>query len=218
MFSSHGNRIRKAAGLILLLQLCACTTMPPIADTARDISHMRTATRSVRARFLSDSDIPALARLRQLRYLDFEGGCAVGEAALTDIGLDRLSKLDLPQLELLCLGYCQNITDSGLVHVGQMNTVGDLNLMGCPRITDAGLPPLLKMKNLKVLDLRGCPGITDRGLEYLIQKTDWQGISFGGCPNVTNEAVAKLQSALPNACIAKDELEWSYHKDDLGTR
>jgi hypothetical protein len=161
---------------------------------------------------LADSDISSLAHLCQLRTLDFSGGNAVKSASITDIGLARLSKVDLPHLQTLTLGYCADITDAGLVHVGQMHTVSWLSLMACPQITDAGLLRLLTMRSLTALDLRGCPGVTDSGLQPLAVKTNWQTILLGGCSNVTAEGVARLQAVLPNAKVEKDENEWSYHK------
>jgi hypothetical protein len=205
------NKVKGILGLTALSLLCGCGRWPPIVDTKRDIERLPASERSVRARGLADSDILSLARLRELRILDFSGGNAVEAARITDTGLVRLSKLDLPQLETLTLGYCANITDAGLAHVGQMHTVSWLSLMGCPQITDAGLSHLLTMKSLTALDLRGCLGITDSGLQHLAVKTNWQTILLGGCSNVTASGVARLQVALPNSKVEKDEKEWSGH-------
>lgn len=205
-------KLAQVLALTVLLLPCGCGRWPPIVDTKRDIERLPVSEPSVRARGLGDHEIPSLARLRQLRVLDFSSGNAVMAAKITDAGLEQLSKLDLPHLETLTLGYCAKITDAGLVHVGQMHAVGWLSLMACPQITDAGLPHLLAMRGLTALDLRGCPGITDSGLQYLVAKTNWQTILLGGCANVTDGGVARLQSALPNAKVEKDEKEWGYHQ------
>ena len=211
-FNNVARMTGAALGLGVALLLCGCGRWPPIVETKADVDRLSASEPSMRARSLADSDVPSLARLRQLRILDFSGGHAVKEAKITDTGLAHLSKLDLPHLEILKLGYCASVTDAGLVHVGQMHTVTWLSLMACPQITDKGLPPLLSMKSLTALDLRGCPGITDAGLQHLLAKTNWQTIMLGGCPNVTTGAVARLQAALPNAKVEKDEKEWSFHK------
>jgi hypothetical protein len=200
------------------LFLCGCGSWPPIVDSRRDITRLSSTEPSVRARGLPDTDIPALGDLRELRILDFSGGNAVMPARITDEGLARLAELDLPKLQILTLGYCANITDSGLVHLQRMYTVTYLSFMGCPQVTDRGLQHVLPMKSLTGLDLRGCPGITDRGLEILATKTNWQTIHLGGCSNVTAEGVARLQAVAPKARIAKDEKEWSYHHPERANR
>ncbi len=207
------KRMSATLTLFLLLQLNACNTAPPHVESARDIAHVRKSKQYVTASLLPDKDVPALARLRQLYHLDFTGSLSL-EPPITDEGLRRLSELDLPQLGWLSLGYCDNITDAGLLHVAHIQTLTRLNLMVCPQITDAGLLALLEMNNLIYLDLRGRAGITDQGLEYLARKSNWDEIHFGGCKNVTMEAVVKLQAALPNTSINKDEKEWSYHLRD----
>jgi hypothetical protein len=36
-------------------------------------------------------------------------------------------------------------------------------------------------------------------------------IDLGGCPHVTAAGVAKLQTALPNARVEKNDAEWAMH-------
>ena len=195
--------------LVAVSLLCRCgTDWPPVAETKHNVDQLPASQRELRARGLPDGDIPALERLHELTNLDFYSGCAVEKAAITDEGLLRLSKLDLPHLNILALGFCDSITDDGLTYVAQMSTVRVLMMMGSPRITDEGLPKLMTMKSLVYLDLRGCPGITDRGLQYLVAKKDWGTILFGGSRNVTPEGVARLQAALRHANIQKDDQEW----------
>ena len=206
------NNSTATPALIASLLLSGCGHWPPIVDTKRDIQRLPASAPSIRARGLRDSDIPSLARLHELRILDFSGGNAVMATSITDSGLAHLANLDLPHLEIFTLGYCGGITDAGLAHVGQMQTVTWLGLTACPQITDAGLPHLLTMRSLSGLDLRGCGGITDNGLQCLVVKTNWKTIMLGGCSNVTAAGVSRLQGALPNADVKKDEKEWSYHR------
>jgi hypothetical protein len=221
----------------LLALLVACGPYSPIVDSKKDVQRLAPSEEVIRCRGLSDEDIPSLTHLPRLKQLYFGAGHLAGPAKITDKGLARLAQLDLPRLENLSLGYCSNITDRGLLDVSTMQTLTMLSLSFCPKITDtglayvsrmkklnwlhlavcpqitdAGLPTLLAMTNLIALDLRGCPAITDRGLEHLAAKTNWQVIMLGGCPNVTVEAVERLQRALPNARVKKDEKEWSHHK------
>ena len=147
-----------------------------------------------------------MARLRHLEWIDFYGGWGVEKAKITDEGLAKLSRLDLPELDNLAIGYCGNITDAGLAYVGQMHTVSTLILTGNPQITDAGLKKLVSMQKLTYLDLRGCSGITDSGLQILADKTDWQCIMLTTSPNVTSVGIARLQAALPNTRVIKVDM------------
>ena len=207
----------KLIALLLVFELVAvsgCGDYPPIVETKDDVQDLPATEPAIHARGLADSDIPSLARLRDLRTLDFSGGNAVKEAKITDEGLERLAKLDLPHLETLTLGWCDKITDAGLAQVGQMQTLTWLGLPACPQITDAGLAKLATARDLTGLDLRGCPCITDDGIQQLAVKANWKDIHLGGCPKVTAAGVARLQAALPNARIDKDDVEWSYHQSE----
>jgi hypothetical protein len=197
---------------IVLLVIPACgPNLPPIVKTKRDIERLPASERSVRARFLPDSDIAALSRLRELRDVGFSSGNAVGPAKITDEGLAELAKLDLPDLESISLGWCDEITDGGLAHIVGMRTIKTLHLESCPKITDAGLRELIKAKNLTSLDIRGCPNVTDEGIQQLGAKKNWELILLGGCPKITPQGVTKLQAALPNARVNKNDQEWEFH-------
>jgi len=200
---------------VLLLVAPGCGHWPPVVDTADDVKRLPVSEPSVRARGLPDSDIPSLARLRNLRDLDFSGGMAVKEAKITNEGLAQLTRLDLPNLDSLALGWNNKITDAGLDSVCQMHTITMLLLPACPHITDAGLPKLVNAKNLTYLDLRGCSGVTDAGIQQLATKTNWEHIELGGCRNITAQGAAKLQAALPNARVNKNDQEWERHQKEI---
>ena len=227
----------RLAVCVAIVAVSGCGKYSPVVDSKKDVERLASSEPIVRARTLPDAEIASLTRLRQLEQLDFSSGYASYKAKITDKGLGELAQLKMPRLKSLNLGYCSNISDRGLLAVSTMQTLTDLmlwycpeitdaglehvskmsrlkwlSLMGCARVTDAGMPSLLGMTNLTALDLRGCPAITDRGLEYLAAKTNWHTIMLGGCSNVTAEAVLRLQRALPNADVKKDEREWSWHE------
>lgn len=204
-------RLAVLLAAIVILVMPGCGKWPPIVANKADVERLPETQTSVRARGLPDSDIPALARLRQLRALDFSGGNAVKAAPITDQGLAELAKLDLPFLDTLTLGWCDNITDAGLNHIGRMQTINFLGLPSCPKITDAGLPELINAKNLTGLDLRGNPNLTDDGIQQLAANANWKDIDLGGCPKLTAQGVAKLQAALPKGRVLKGDKEWDEH-------
>lgn len=203
--------LRMFAGALGFVGVCGCGDWPPIAETKAQIDTLPVTTVSIRARGLKDADIPALARFRKLKNLDFAGGMAVEDAAISDAGIEGLAKLDLPELDTLSLGYNTKITNAGLVHVAKIETVSMLLFSACPKITGEGLEPLLGMKRLVYLDLRGCQGITDDGLQTLASKSGLQQLVLDGCRNVTSDGISQLQAKLPNLRIVKDDKQWDEH-------
>lgn len=194
-----------------ILAVAGCGDWPPVVDSRQDVERLPIKQVDVRARGLRDADIASLQRLHELNHLDFSGGWGVRPASITDSGLATLATLDLPRLERLGLGYCQSITNAGLVHVARLPKLQYLSLMASQRVSDEGLEPLVKMDALRMLDLRGVPGVTDRGLDVLARKKNWQTILLGGCPNVTPDGVTRLAAALPGARVVKDDKEWALH-------
>jgi hypothetical protein len=189
--------------------LAACDSEPPTPRSIADIEQLPIAQKFIGVRFLPEDEIPALSRLRNLEDLDFGEGCDA-HAALTDRGLASVARLDLPNLHMLNLFCCANITNAGLIYVASLDTVRELVLGGCFQVTDDGLPNLLGMRHLTYLDLRGDPGITDRGLQMLTKMKHLKWIILRGCPNVTDAGIAALKRALPDLKIDKNDEYWSY--------
>ncbi len=182
------------------------------APSQRSVERFDPSQTTVNARSWTDQDMKRLGSFKNLRLLDFAAGRGIGKANISDEGLKTLSALDLPKLETLTLGYCDKITGDGLLYLPKLKTVKHLNLMASPNVNDDGLKHLVAMSALDRLDLRGCTGVTDKGLEHLEKMKNLKEISLGGCDNVSATAVKKLQDALPECKVEKDEKEWSYHK------
>jgi hypothetical protein len=187
----------------------ACGPYPPSVSDRGDIESLSTDTPSLHARSLRDEDIPALQRLANLEYLDFESGWARNDittgfkpwrAPLTDCGLALLSTLALPKLETLGLGHCASITDAGMEHVAKMTQVRTL-ILHSTAISDRGLETIASMPGLTYLSLADCPGVTDRGLEILARKQNWTTLMVRLCPHVTEAGLERLQSALPDCFV-----------------
>lgn len=196
---------------LLILTVCGCGKWPPVVNSARDIRKLGANEPSLRARGLSDEDIPSLQRLPNLKFLDFTGGRAVEKAKISDAGLKALSEITFTRLDTLSLGYCDRITDAGLCHLTKLKTVKWLSLSACSEITDNGLSNLTSMITLDALDIRGCPKITDNGLVFLGQMDNLREILLGGCHNISSNGVLTLQKALPKCRVQKDDREWAYH-------
>ena len=201
--------IIKLSFFALLVLLCACAKWPDIVESKADIESLPLNVTSIRARGLSDDDIPVLKRLQSLMHIYFDDGWAVKDAKITDKGLSYLSELQLPLLQVVMLGNCNKITDEGLKYIATIKTVKQLSLRSCTGITDEGLRNLTGMPNLQTLDLRNCQNITDQGIMNLKGIKQLRRVLLGGCKNVSAEGVKKLQELMPNCSVEKNDEEAS---------
>jgi hypothetical protein len=186
---------------IVVLWINSCGKWPDIVNSKADIESLPLNTTSVRARGLSDDNIPALVRLQSLMHIYFDDGWAVEEAKITDKGLQYLSELKLPLLEHIMLGYCYKITDSGLQYLSKIKTLKGLGLRACTGITDRGLPHLVNLSSLEWLDLRESANITDTGIMTLANMKNLKDLLLGGCKNVSPEGIKRLQALMPNCKV-----------------
>jgi hypothetical protein len=178
-------------------------------NTASDLEKRDASLTSLSVRFLSDSELIRLGKFKNLNHLDFGRGCGIGEAKITDAGLQAISQLDLPELKWLMLGYCTKITDAGLPHVARMKHLKNLSLSGCPQITDSGLEKLVALTALERLDVRGCIKITNHGLLCLADMKGLREVLLGGCTAVTPQGIEKAKQVLPDCKIEKNDAEWA---------
>lgn len=180
-----------------------------IVNNRADLQKRDKSLTQLRARSLSDADIILLQQFSLLDDLDFAAGYKAKHAKLTDAGLKNISELNLPKLEQLMLGYCNNITDDGMRFVATIKTLKYLSLAPCPHITDVGLSNLTSSTSLETLDLRGCTGITDRGLGYLNKMQNLKEIMLGGCIKITSTGMEELRKILPTCKVEKNDREWA---------
>ena len=76
----------------------------------------------------------------------------LADGLITDLGVSSLPRL-VPNLHVLDLAYCENLTDKGLVHLPALSKMKKLSLPHTS-ISDAGLPSLLQLpKDMKELDV-----------------------------------------------------------------
>ena len=205
------------AGICALLGLPSCGSHPPVVRSAFQAYQLSANTTSVRARGMSDTDLVALARLHELRFVCFFSGLAVTENRLTDKGVAVLAEMNLPVLSTLHLGPSKEISDAAMPALASMTPLRHLGLADCPRITDGGLPVIGRMHHLRGLDLRGNTGITDVGLDELGALINLRLLILDGCPNVSRSALARLTAALPECVVLKDDSAWSRKMRRAGT-
>lgn len=103
---------------------------------------------------------------------------------INDIFLYQLVKT-FPNLQILHLGYRNNITDTGLRYLSMLSNLRTLNLDGC-NITDLGLQYLSNLKSLQSLRLLSCKKITDVGLQHLSMLKKLQDLHLSHCNKITD--------------------------------
>jgi internalin A len=124
----------------------------------------------LRASWVTDSDMPRLAKMQDLKRLD------LSLTRVSDRGLRALKTA--PKIEELNLYFAEKITDEGASVVKNWKHLKKLNLRGT-KITDSTLEFLAGVPTLEWLDV-GWAEITDTGLEHLTALTNLKWLTFGG--------------------------------------
>ncbi len=92
------------------------------------------------------------------------------------------------------------MTNAGLEQLGELSQVTNL-WINESNVTDAGLKSLKRLNGLRKLNLYRADNITDAGLEHLMGMTQLRELVLGHA--ITDDAVKKLQQALPNCKITR---------------
>jgi Leucine-rich repeat (LRR) protein len=124
----------------------------------------------LRASWATDSDMPLLVQLKELKRLD------LSLTRISDRGLRSLKTAGA--IEELNLNFAEQITDDGAATVKGWKHIRRLNLRGT-KITDATLEFLSGVPSLEWLDI-GWAQITDTGLGHLASLTNLRHLAMGG--------------------------------------
>ncbi|SPE29127.1 exported hypothetical protein [Candidatus Sulfopaludibacter sp. SbA6] len=124
----------------------------------------------LRSSWATDSDMPRLAKLKDLKRLD------LSLTRISDRGLRALKSA--PAIEELNLYFAEQISDEGAATVKGWKHLQRLNLRGT-KVTDATLEFLSGVSTLESLDI-GWAQITDTGLEHLAPLTNLRHLAMGG--------------------------------------
>jgi hypothetical protein len=132
-------------------------------------------------RCITDRSLSAISDLYGLRKLDLSQ-CDL----ITDEGIEELDTLE--SLEELSLGWCRLISDAGIKnlteHPEREHTLRILRLARCS-ITDEGVVELGKLKALEELDLNGCSKIGSAALGDTLEKLNkLSALDVSFCPGI----------------------------------
>jgi hypothetical protein len=130
----------------------------------------KVASVDLRASWVSDSDMAALAALPYLTRLD------LSLTRISDHGLQELKSA--PAITDLNLCYAELITDAGLSAVKGWKHLRRLNLRGA-KVTDATLQHLAAVSSLESLDI-GYAQVTDVGLDLITSLPNLKELTIGG--------------------------------------
>jgi Leucine-rich repeat (LRR) protein len=125
---------------------------------------------SLRASWVTDSDMPLLAHMPGLTRLD------LSLTRISDPGLRALR--GAPSISDLNLSFAEQIGDDGVSALRDWKHLRRLNLRGT-KITDAALETLAGVKSLESLDV-GYAQLTDAGPEHLTALANLRRLSLGG--------------------------------------
>lgn len=124
----------------------------------------------LRASWVTDSDLPAIAAMRGLRVLD------LSMTRITDRGLRSLQPMT--GVEELNLHYAELVTDEGMAAFRRWTSLKKIDLRGT-KITDTTLEHLSGLIRLEWLDV-GYAQVTDVGIERLASLPNLRHLTMGG--------------------------------------
>jgi Leucine-rich repeat (LRR) protein len=158
--------------LVLVVSTCAAADTRWIehAGGTATIEDGRIVAVDLRSSWVTDSDLPRLAQLPDLKRLD------LSLTRISDRGLRALKTA--PAIEDLNLYFAEQITDEGASVVRNWKHLKRLNLRGT-KITDSTLEFLAGVPTIEWLDI-GWAQITDTGLDHLTSLTHLRWLTIGG--------------------------------------
>jgi Leucine-rich repeat (LRR) protein len=136
---------------------------------ARD-SGGRVVAIDLRSSWITDSDMPALASLPDLKRLD------LSLTRISDRGLRALKTA--PAIEDLNLYFAEQVGDEGAAILRNWKRLKRLNLRGA-KITDSTLEVLAGIATIEWLDI-GWAQVTDTGLDHLSSLANLRSLTMGG--------------------------------------
>ncbi|EAA14603.5 AGAP010289-PA, partial [Anopheles gambiae str. PEST] len=120
----------------------------------------------------------------------------VGCYNITDMAIGHAFAADFPNLKVLNLSLCKQVTDSSLGRITQhLKNIEVLELGGCSNITNTGLSKETAdgTPALEYLGLQDCQRLSDEALRHIAQGlTSLRSINLSFCVSVTDSGLKHL--------------------------
>jgi Leucine-rich repeat (LRR) protein len=111
---------------------------------------------------------------------------------VTDSGLMHLG--DLYALKEAYLDECHSITGSGLLFLSECYDLVTLSLANCRRLGDEGILHIAHLDSLKELNLSSCRCLTDQSLVAISHLYDLRSLQLSLCDEITDRGLDDLAS------------------------
>ncbi|CUG45236.1 Hypothetical protein, putative [Bodo saltans] len=158
-----------------------------VIDTRRDVLRVRRLLSSVRStlRSLSVSNVdvdtndlrgPSFGRLQSLTI---SNNCKVCDEFIAQL------VVNCPLLVHLALPACDRVTDAGVQHIMQLQSLTSTCLRGCSRITNSGVALIASKKRMHSIDLVDCVQITGSATS-LFNQFSLDSVDLSGCGKLTD--------------------------------
>jgi hypothetical protein len=162
----------------------------------------------VRVRGVSDADIGELRRFHDMRCVNFCGGCARLDLAVTAAGLARLAEIAPPSLDTMTICAAPKIDDECLLQVARIASLRRVILQSCPGFTEKGLAAILRLPRLTYLDVRGCGQIDDGWTTALSSRSDLAYLGVAGT-RLSANGISQLNTSLPSTELDVSAAKWA---------
>ncbi len=177
--------------------VCLLLAAEPASWIASTGGAVRGTARSVevdlRSSWVTDSDLPQLAKMADLAVLDLSG------TRISDRGLRALR--GAAGITELNLEFAEQITDEGTSALRGWKKLKRLNLRGT-KITDNTLEALATIQTLEALDI-GYAQLTDAGLDYLTTLGNLREVRLGG--NKLTDTALQFLRQMPRVTLVDVE-------------
>jgi len=133
----------------------------------------------------------ALFRLSQLPKLQF---LRLSCWALSETAFPYLENLSSTLKVLFLLKCFQSVSDSALLHIGNLFQLRTLGFSNLQNVTVAGIQQPSRLADLQCLQFWNCPALKDDCLAAISKFTQLRVLEFQQCDNLTNVGLENLTS------------------------
>ena len=170
-----------------------CGDHPLDIKSDRDIKQASKNVERIRIGLLPIKEYPALARLENVKDVDF---FTMDGTGANDAKLKAFAELEWPKLEQVCLLNCPAVTDAGIRQLSNISSLQGFQLEGTS-ISDKSLAILTKSANLKGINVANCRNVTANGLFVLVEFENLEELTFS-VGSMTEDEVIQIVRKLKN--------------------